>query len=377
MRNFLVSTLKALIKALYRLFGVFSRRNEVLFVSRQSNDIPYDFNALSTRFHELGFSSVFLIKKLSASTFISYAWYSFRKIYHLARCKVCILDGYDPVVSMIDFKYEETSSEQDRLHFEFPIEPIIVQIWHALGAYKRFGFQSLGTAEGRSRESAQRLSMHRNYSWILCTGESSRFAFAEAFSYPIERVRPLGRPEVDLLRNISRIERPAGECCFLFAPTLRRSDDSAHPFRELSFLQNDLFHDIDAEFIWSFHPVEEQTDMNGVNDLLMDCDYVITDYSSIAYEAYLLGKGVVFYVSDIEQYSQSPGLNIDPTIVSPRISFKDPYKLSAYLKQLSQDPSVYCEDDLMSFVQDTFSSLAHEDVTGSITDFIIGKLGHS
>lgn len=58
-------------------------------------------------------------------------------------------------------------------------------------------------------------------------------------------------------------------------------------------------------------------------------DYVITDYSTVAFEAGLLSKKVLFYVPDIEEYRCSPGLNVDPVRDLPSISYTDADSLGA------------------------------------------------
>ena len=46
-------------------------------------------------------------------------------------------------------------------------------------------------------------------------------------------------------------------------------------------------------------------------DLLKIANYIITDYSAVAFEASVLDKPIYFYVYDIEEYKKLRGLNID------------------------------------------------------------------
>ncbi|MBP3866403.1 MAG: hypothetical protein J6D25_01150, partial [Eggerthellaceae bacterium] len=50
-----------------------------------------------------------------------------------------------------------------------------------------------------------------NYSWVVCSGEQCRPAFAEAFSCPVERVVALDRPEYDELTSM--VQQRPGLCC--------------------------------------------------------------------------------------------------------------------------------------------------------------------
>ena len=58
-------------------------------------------------------------------------------------------------------------------------------------------------------------------------------------------------------------------------------------------------------------------------DLISVADYVITDYSNVAFLAALSDIKVLFYIKDIEQYKESPGLNIDITEEFGEYSSKD------------------------------------------------------
>lgn len=377
MRDLFVAVAKAIFNVLYKLFSLIPRKQEVLFLSRQANTPSDDFITLGKRFEEEGFKSIYLVKKLSKRTAVSYIIHVLREIYHLARCKVCFLDRYDPVVSLIDFKYEDVVDYPGIKHNEFPIEPVVIQLWHAFGAFKRFGYQSLGTKEGHLEETAERFNIHRNYSWILCTGESSRQYFAEAFSYPTDRVLPLGRPELDKLKLEARSHDPdtSKQPVFLFAPTLRKSERSQHPFRDLYQESNYFFVDIPADLLWSFHPLEEiGCASEGVNELLLKADYIITDYSSIAYEAFLLNKKVLFYIPDIDNFRNSPGLNTDPLLICPGISYTNKDDLKKAMVELTNEHHSYDKQEFEAFVGDTFESCKEICATDRIVEFVLLRI---
>lgn len=374
MNNFLVVLSKVIFNMLYAFFGLFPRKDMVLFTSRQTDTVPNDFIALGEMFRTKGFESVFLTKKLTKRTAIPYTIHVLREIYYLARCKVCILERYDPVISLIDFKYEISYS--NAIHREFPIEPIVIQLWHAFGAFKRFGYQSVGTKEGHSQSVVKRFQIHRNYSWVVATGEDSRKPFAEAFGYPLERVVSLGRPEYEsLCRERQKMDkRDRSRPTFLFSPTLRKSASSTHPFRDLHEQSSTFSDDFDAEIVWSFHPLENGESTVGTqHELLENIDYVVTDYSSIAYEAYLLGIGVLFYTPDIVEYQKSPGLNNSPLETCPGITFLSWPDLADYMKKLISGEVVYPEEELKGFIGTTFDA-DPEGTTERIVDFAISHI---
>ncbi|WP_180953097.1 CDP-glycerol glycerophosphotransferase family protein [Eggerthella timonensis] len=382
MKGAFASLARWIFKALYRVCCVCSRRDEVLFLSRQVDEPGYNFKALGDEFERRGWQVLYLTKRLSKRATVPYSLHVVREVYHLARCRVCVLDRYDPVVGLLDFDCEHAggfdggSAASQPLHEEFPCLPIIVQLWHAFGAFKKFGFQSLDTPEGHPTRIAQSFGIHRNYSWVVCTGEQNRKAFGEAFSYPIDRIVALALPEYDDLlqkrkaMEVARRLEDGRPFRVLFAPTLRKREASPHPFKELREVWDDSSVGADVEVVWSFHPLESG---NGaalsVSKALLEADCVVTDYSSIVYEAYVLGKPVAFYVPDIESYRLSPGLNADPCELAPSIAFLDRERLASFLRDTASDRAAYPQSEFDRFVGSTFDG-CEPGTAKRIADFI-------
>lgn len=378
MRKLFVAISKLVFNLLYRLYRLTGERERtVLFLSRQANIPSYDYITLAREFERRGWTAIIHVKKLSKRTALAYVGHVLREIRLLAHCRVAIVDRYDPIISLIDFKCESPDALAGSLHHEFPVEPVVIQLWHAFGAYKRFGYQSIGTREGHSREVADVFNVHRNYSWVVCSGEGCRRAFAEAFACPVERVVALNRPEYDELMEMAKHDRGAvdgkeGRLKVLMAPTLRKSKGSLHPFRELYEHREALEGAVDADFVWSFHPLEDGMPAPGnVSVQMRECNLVVTDYSSIVYEAFLLGKPVLFYTPDIEQYRKSPGLNSDPGELCPRLTACDEQALVKKLQGLAQDAHAYEWGDFERFCATAFDEdEGAQRVTSRIADFI-------
>lgn len=381
MRRLFVSISKLVFNLLYRLFGLSGKREHtILFLSRQANIPSYDFVKLAREFERRGWTAVIHVKKLTKRTALAYVGHVLREIRLLAHCEVAVVDRYDPIISLIDFKCESPDALAGSLHREFPVEPIVLQLWHAFGAYKKFGYQSVGTREGHSREVTDVFNIHRNYSWVVCSGEGCRQAFAEAFACPVDRVVALNRPEYDELVAIGKRDAKAahedGPLKVLMAPTLRKSKGSAHPFRDLYVHREAFEAGVNADVTWSFHPLEDGMPAPGnVSTQLRECDVVVTDYSSIVYEAYLLGKKVLFYTPDLEAYRSSPGLNSDPGKLCPQLVLQDEESLTTCLNELAAGGS-YPQAALEVFCNPAFGKDASDSrtVASRIADFVEEKL---
>lgn len=386
MRRVFVAASRTAFNALYRVFRKRQRENLVVFLSRQANEASYDFVELAREFEKRGWTCIMHLKKVRARNMVPYAVHVARELRLLGRCKIAVLDRYDPVVSLLNFECEPlgediaaTCAKAGVRNTDIPKRPIVIQIWHAFGAYKKFGFQSVDTLEGHSADFVDAYDIHRNYSWVLCSGTGARDAFAEAFSCPRERVACLVRPEYDeLMRAREKRDRLKRECgnrpsgfTVLMAPTLRKSHESAHPFRDLYEDRTSFEEDIEARVVWSFHPLEEGLPAPGnVSAQLLEADCLVTDYSSIAYEACVLGVPTLFYLPDLDSYRTSPGLNADPSVLCPEICFSDADELKRYLIALARDPSGYPESALATFAATGFDEDI-DDLPGSAASRIV------
>ena len=162
------------------------------------------------------------------------------------------------------------------------------------------------------------------------------------------------------------------------APTLRKSADVPHPMRDLYAARDALEASVDASFTWAFHPLEEGLPAPGdVSAELLECDVVVTDYSSLVYEAFLLGKTVLFYVPDLESYRLTPGLNRDPMELSPALCARDAEELAGKLRALAADGAAYPREQLERFVGRAFDAPAQGSVAARLADFLIGEAGRS
>lgn len=337
-----------IIRLAYSICCLFPQQKKIVLLSRQSAR-PFDFvllePELQKRFPEYSvvWACVPKIGKMGPLIL-------FKQVWHVATAKICLVDGYIPAVSI------------PRSHRAF-----VAQVWHAPGAIKKFGYQSLGTRAGRSEHLAQAMRMHRGYDVVVAGMPGAVEAFSQAFDVPASSVLPLGLPRIDYLRSDEfaaarnrRSERAretlaassngansvndSSRVTVLYAPTFRKGskdpDWLCHAVGRLSR----ALHGSGASLIVAGHPLEHADDPSNTSDVsvtfvhgiptidLFDmADYVVTDYSTVAFEAGYARKNVLFYVPDIDEYRLSPGLNIDIMDVLPTLAFKDAEELARVL----------------------------------------------
>jgi CDP-ribitol ribitolphosphotransferase len=206
----------------------------------------------------------------------------------------------------------------------------VVQVWHAVGALKRFGADTTTGLHGPERD-----FLHRNYDWVICAGEASRAPYAAALRTPLERVLPLGVPRTDFFfdaaavaaareRMLARYPRLREGRVVLYAPTFRgrgRAKRAAPAFDPVALRAALPPSDV---LVLKSHPnldpsrvptagfdvvIDRALEMN---EAFAAADVLVTDYSSSIYEWALLRRPIVLLTADLEAYERDPGLYIDP-----------------------------------------------------------------
>jgi CDP-glycerol glycerophosphotransferase (TagB/SpsB family) len=229
----------------------------------------------------------------------------------LGRADVILLDDYQPVIYRVDLPKVR-----------------IVQLWHAVGAFKTVGYSRVGKPGGPDPYGRA----HKNYSLVTVSARADVPVYAEAFGVPEERVVPTGMPRSDRFFSPDHAARATslaldafpearGRRVVLFAPTFRGSGARTATY-DLGRLDYTALHELcvekDAVCIVRMHPfvpgplgipaalgdrlLDGSRSEIDINDLLFAVDLLITDYSSIVYEFSTLGRPMLFYAWDLEEY---------------------------------------------------------------------------
>lgn len=377
--RFLIAVATAVARGIYALIkAVAPQRRKVVFLSRQSDRPSRDFTLLADelRRRDASLEIVTRCRKLGEGPYarLMSAFAMLGQLYHLATARVCIVDGHVIPVSLLDHRRDL----------------YVIQMWHALGAIKKFGYQTVGRPGGRSAEIATALRMHRNYDLVLCGGPATVPAFAEAFDVDPARVAPLGLPRIDYLKQHAGDARTVPEppavaelrrrfplladparTKVLYAPTFRadRAPDYAAVIDAFSagrFVVMVKPHPLETADVRG----ENVVDVSGcdVLDLLPVCDVVVTDYSAVAFEALVLDLPLYFYVPDIEEYRHENGLNIDPLTAVPQIASRDIGDIAGWIA--SGDPGQAARARL----RDDYLSTSAGGCTDMIADVVFDHL---
>ncbi|MDD2418716.1 MAG: CDP-glycerol glycerophosphotransferase family protein [Oscillospiraceae bacterium] len=337
----LVFLYKLELRLIYFLFKLLPvAPHKVVFLSRNFDSPPLDFRLLETQLKSINpdVKTVFLTKRIHKNIFslIGYHFHTIRQLYHIATTNVCVLDSYIIPISILN--HRKTLK--------------VIQIWHAMGAIKKFGYQTLGFRYGRKARLSRLMHMHEKYDHIISGSPAMIPFFCKAFNAPESIFLPYGLPRIDYIVNTSngisrRIKSKYPELSdkpvILYVPTFRLEQDGGI---------EELVNQIDFDkytLIIRKHPNDKRSyndervakiDGFSALELLTVADYVITDYSAISIEAAALEKRVYLYVYDYARYFDSNGLNIDLSKELPGCVFGDAAALMDDIKSNSYDQQV-------------------------------------
>ena len=228
----------------------------------------------------------------------------------------------------------------------FPIYPVkkrqgvtIVQVWHACGAFKRFGRATLEAEWGADKIFLSWVPIHANYDLTLVSSASIAPIYAAAFGQSVETISAaFGIPRTDALtpsprrdateRTVrSRLGLTDRRTTVLYAPTFRGADlkgAAAPELLDIAALHRAL--GSDYRLILRLHPFVKSAmriptevgdfvvDASGepdANEVLLAADMLVTDYSSIVFEYALLGRPMAFLAPDLAAYERERGFFFD------------------------------------------------------------------
>lgn len=326
-RRYIKDAIKAVLfdwlyPTLYR--RVVARENldekKVIFVQGRGSCLSDNFKLIYER---LGDDSWHRREALLREYQVSYPQYCVNCILlvrEVATARFVFLDDASDVISCLPLRQETK----------------VVQLWHACGAFKKFGMSTADLKFGGSRDQKNKHPFYKNLSLVTVSSPEVVWAYVEAMVLEEDPsiVQALGVSRTDVFfdddfatnsrRTIERkVPIVANKKIILYAPTFRgRVIDAKGPDRlDVRALKATL----GGEFalIVKHHPYVKNPpaipeDCNdfavNVNDkdlsieaLLMVADVCISDYSSLVFEYSLFARPMVFFAYDMEEYEDWRG----------------------------------------------------------------------
>ena len=199
---------------------------------------------------------------------------------------------------------------------EFPSQskaPVIM-VYHGLAAGKTYGLDQ--PHKYHTRRAAELLT------WVITSSRDAIPIAAKQCGVPKERVKALGMPRTDAYigkhKGDGKSGLPMDKRIYLYAPTFRNEHEPEAP--EIDYEMIDRLLKDNELLVLKHHMVTGTQDIGQYKHIiqappsapttpyLIDCDVLITDYSSIMSDAHLLGKPVVLFEKDAEEYMKARGM---------------------------------------------------------------------
>lgn len=222
-------------------------------------------------------------------------------------------------------------------------ETIAINLWHACGAFKKFG---RSTAELKFGSSAATLDKYPNYGNLTHVTVSSPeviWAYEEAMHLPKGIVKATGVSRTDQFYDKKFVEsrkqklyeimpEAKDKKVILYAPTFRGHVATASSPDRIDFER--FCRELGNEYVivCKHHPfvknppiipeelqhfARDLTKYLSIEDLLCCADICISDYSSLVFEYSLFEKPMIFYAYDYDNYCDWRGFYYDYSEFTP------------------------------------------------------------
>ncbi len=316
--------LKPVMGALYKLCSLFCKKDgkHILFACDYSAALTGNLKCFYERLVERGFDKQYSIDFLFADKYSGKM--SLKQLLSApmtyARADYIFVDNFSTLLGC--FRFDKATE--------------IVQLWHGLGAMKIVGYSRFG--EWGGPYSLGHDYPHRQYTKTIASSAAVRRYYAESFALDEDSILVTASPRVDRLLDKDREQEfirsfyeqhpeLEGRRLILYAPTYRGEFLSSAEFDYSAIDMDEIYRFCGEQyaFVFKMHPslpptfIDDQysdriIDLTGVydiNDLLYVSYCIVSDYSSVVFEASLLDKPVVFFTPDLDDYTSSRGFYCD------------------------------------------------------------------
>ena len=227
-----------------------------------------------------------------------------------ASSKIVVIDDYFRLLNTVDKRSEVK----------------VFQLWHACGAFKTFGFTRLGKKGGPKQTDPN----HRMYDYAIVSSQKIAKHYAEGFGLSDDCIIATGIPRTDIFmdsdyaaevraRFYDKYPKLRDKKILLFAPTFRGNGQMSAHYPTEAFHPKELYEATGGQYaiLIKLHPfckerfeipeelsdfIIDMSDEDELNDLLFVTDLLVTDYSSVIFEASLLDIPMLFYSFDLDEY---------------------------------------------------------------------------
>ena len=277
-------------------------------------------------------------------------------------------------------------------------ETKLIQLWHACGAFKKFGLSSADLLFGESRRVQNMFPGYAHQSLVTVSSPEVVWAYREAMNIPEDSdvVKPIGVSRTDVFFDQNFISsayeklhsvfpQAKGKKVILYAPTFRGRVAEAETPDKLDIRAfYEAFSD-EYVLVTKHHPFVKKlpeipqeykdfaldcTKLMGIDELLCVSDVCISDYSSLVFEYSLFEKPIIFFAFDLDEYFDWRGFYYSYEELAPGLIASTNEEMIDYIKNIDTrfDRQAICD------FRDKFMSACDGRSTKRILDYIFNEL---
>lgn len=293
----------------------------------------------------------------------------------IATAKYIFIDDASPIMASLPLR-EETK---------------FVQLWHACGAFKKFGFSTAELIFGENEKTQKKYPGYGPYTLVTVSSPEIVWAYAEAMQIPSEVIKPLGISRTDSFfkeKFVSKqrakldevMPESKGKKVILYAPTFRgRVAKAKSPNRLDIEMFREHFSD-EYVLVMKHHPMVKKpprvaeefqdfardlTNEFEIDELLCVADICISDYSSLVYEYSLFEKPMIFFAFDLEKYDDWRGFYYSYDELTPGPVFTENEEMIEHIANIDKR---FDKEEVIAF-REKFMSACDGKATKRIVDF--------
>lgn len=236
-------------------------------------------------------------------------------MFHLNTAKVVVTDNY--FVELAGAEWRKGAS--------------CIQIWHANGALKKFGWEDKAAQKRTTADKKRFQAVYQRFTNVVVGSDEMALIFQKSFLLDEKQLLKIGVPRTDYFFDKEKLKANydwtfqslnlSNKKQLLYAPTFR-DDELQNTSLHLDIAEMERALGEEYQLILKLHPsisndlekldsdfvvyVDKET---PIETLLPVVDILITDYSSIPFEFALLEKPMIFYTYDLQAYDKARGLS--------------------------------------------------------------------
>ena len=293
-------------------------RNKVIFVENHQDALSDNYELLYEQLETRGFELHVHYLKVASSGWAGIILRTLRLIFDMATANCVFVNESNSVFG--SFKLRRGTK--------------LIQVWHACGAFKKWGYSVADKTFGDDKKTLERYCAHSNYTLVPVSGKKVCWAYEEAFGLQSKPgiVKPMGVSRTDVYFKEERKQQAydklqtlesfiAGRKIILYAPTFRGDIRTATAPDKMDLKKMLQLQDEYVIFIKNHPFVKQKTaipaecqnfcmeieEQLSIEDLIIIADICVTDYSSIVFEYALMKRPILFFAYDLEDYYDERG----------------------------------------------------------------------